>query len=139
MKKVLFTVFVIPALLLTCLSSCVRYSSHYMAVGFVHSNTPDSAAMSFSSFEGTMVFKLKCEGRQGDCITYGAVLESGSAKIYYDCGDGKTELFEISSGCDLNDRSGELKKGTVYIIVETDEKCTEGIFSFLVVNTSETD
>ena len=42
-----------------CLSSCSKYTSKYKAIGFVHSNSPDSSFMIFHEFEGTMAAKMK--------------------------------------------------------------------------------
>ena len=119
----------IMVLVLLILSGCNSYRSHYNAVAFVHSNTSKSASMSFSSFEGTMVFQLKCENADQK-ISYSAKLDKGSAKVFYDCNGTKTELLSVSSGIDISDIGGELQKGTVYIIVETSEKCQNGRFSF---------
>ncbi|MGN1100325.1 MAG: hypothetical protein ACI4S9_08245 [Christensenellales bacterium] len=133
MKKRLLkalTVALFTSLLLT-FCGCSGYSSSYRAVAFVHSNTTKSAFMSFSSFEGSMVFKLKCES-EDEKITYSAKLDGGSAKVYYDCNGTKTELFSVDSGDEISDIGGTLQKGTVYIIVETSETCRNGRFDFEV-------
>ncbi len=127
MKKVYATLI----LLLTIISlvGC-GYSSSYKATGFVHSNHGSEADMSFGSFDGRMVFKLKSSG-EGD-ITYKAKLESGSAKVYYDYFGTKEELFAIGDGEGVDSHGGYVEKGYVYIIVETDEKCTNGEFWFCI-------
>lgn len=86
--------------------------------------------MSFYSFDGRIVFKLKSTG-EGD-IKYSAKLESGSAKVYYDFYGTKTELFSISGGNEINSHNGYIEAGTVYVIVETDRKCQNGDFNFSV-------
>nr|MDD6335468.1 hypothetical protein [bacterium] len=131
MKKQLFIVLVadILALLLLMLSGCNGYTSHYKAVAFVHTNTAKNASMSFSSFEGSMVFKLKCESAD-EKINYSAKLENGSAKVFYDCDGTKTELFSAHSGDDISEIGGVLQKGTVYIIVEMSEEGQDGRFNF---------
>ena len=122
-------VLVLAALMLAFVSSC-GYVSHYRAVAFVHSNTRTEVYMSFFSFEGTMVFKLKCDV-DGGTVNYSANLESGSARVWIDCGNGKTELFAIGAGGEMHSFGGEPEKGaTVYVIVETDGKCGNGSFSF---------
>ncbi len=133
MKKTLFTLFitVVMALSLLTLSGCGKYTSHYKAVAFVHTNTTKKASMSFSSFEGTMVFKLKCESDDKK-INYSAKLENGSATVFYDCNGTKTELFSINSGNDITEIGGVLQKGTVYIIIETSEVAEDGCFNFEV-------
>ena len=129
MKTKQAAAFALAAIMLALMCSC-GYASHYRAVAFVHSNTRTEAYMSFSSFEGTMVFKLKCDV-QGGTVNYTANLESGSAKVYCDCGNGKTGLFAIGAGGDITSFGGEPEKGaTVYVIVETDGKCENGSFSF---------
>lgn len=133
MKKRLlsFLIAVIAALLLLPLSGCGRYSSHYKAVAFVHTNTAKNAFMSFSSFEGSMVFQLKC-GSADEKIYYSAKLETGSAEVYYDCDGTKTKLFSVNSGDDVSEIECVLQTGTVYIIVETSEPCKNGRFDFNV-------
>ena len=128
MKKQLFTTLLAMVMILM-LSGCNSYRSHYNAVAFVHSNTPENASMSFSRFEGTMVFQLKCENAD-EKISYSAKLDEGSAKVFYDCSGTKTELFSVSSGDDISQTGGALQKGTVYIIVEMSEEGQNGRFHF---------
>lgn len=131
MKKRLFTVLVavVTALLVLAFSGCNKYTSSYKATAMVKTSSTKSASMSFSSFEGTMVFKLKC-GSDDEQISYSAKLENGSAKIYYDCNGTKTELLSVTGGDDVSGLAGELQKGTVYIIVETSETGKDGRFGF---------
>ena len=126
-----FTIFLAAVLAagFCCLSGCARYVSKYFAVAFVHSNESDNAYMSFYTFKGTMVFKLKCKDA-GQRIRYSAKLESGSAAVYTDCGDGKTELLSVGAGDETASVGGQIGKGTVYVIVETDGECTNGDFRF---------
>ena len=132
MKKVLCILFAV--LLLTfSLVGCSRYSSHYDTVGHVCSNDSDSAWMSFVEFEGTEVFKLKCKSKDQAIIVYSGKLEAGSLTVYYDCGGTKTELFSLRSGEDIQSAGGYLPKDTIYIIVETSEKCSNGNLSFEVM------
>ena len=109
-------------------SGCGKYSSHYNAVGFVHSNTSSSAYMSFSSFDGTISFKLKCG--EGERIQYSAELGEGSATVYYDCDGKKKLLFLIGAGEEVFDFVRPSETGSIYIIVETDGKCEEGKLKF---------
>ena len=119
---------ILTAMLLLSFSGCDKYSSKYNAVAFVHSNESDNAFMTFYSFEGRMVFKLKSSG-EGD-LKYSAKLESGNVAAYYDYYGTKTELFSLSSGDELNSHGGYIEAGTVYVIVETDGKCMNGDFRF---------
>jgi len=130
MKKKLLSAIAVMLLLLLCLTGCGKYSSSYRAVGFVHSNDSRSAFMNFHSFEGTMVFTLKYSGSSGTQIKYSAKLEDGSAKVYYDNGGEKTELFSVKSGDDISSAGGDLSEGTVYIIVETGGTCKNGEIRF---------
>ena len=124
-KMIALTVLVITLLSLT---GCSTYKSHYKAVGFVHSNESASSYMSFYSFDGRMVFKMKSTG-EGD-LTYSAKLESGSATVYYDYYGTKTELFSVSAGEEISSHGGYVEAGTVYVIVETDGECKNGDFQF---------
>jgi len=126
MKKIV--ILLVSAMLALSLTGCGKYVSSYKALGFVHSNKSDSAYMSFASFEGRMVFRLKSSG-EGD-LKYTASLESGSAVVYYDFYGDKQELFSISGGEGADSRSGYVEAGTVYIIVETDGGCHNGEFQF---------
>ena len=117
-----------PFFLLITLTGCGKYSSSYKAVAFVHSNETDSAFMSFYSFEGRMIFKLKSSA-EGD-LKYTAKLESGNAAVYYDFYGTKQELFSISAGEEIDSHGGYIESGTVYIIVETDGSCQNGEFHF---------
>ena len=129
MKKVLSLTASLMVILLL-FTGCAKYNSSYNAIGFVHSNTPKSADMSFYSFDGTMVFKLKSSG-EGD-LKYTANLESGAATVYYDYNGNKSELFTLSSGEELDSHGGYIESGTVYIIVETDGECKNGSLSFSI-------
>ena len=126
MKKTV--ILLVSAMLVLSLAGCGRYVSSYKALGFVHSNESASAYMSFHSFEGRMVFKLKSSG-EGD-LKYTARLESGSAVVYYDFYGTRQELFSISGGEEADSRGGYVEAGTVTIIVETDGSCQNGEFRF---------
>ena len=128
MKKLV--ILLVSAMLAISMAGCGRYFSSYKAIGFVHSNRSDSAFMSFHSFEGRMVFKLKSPA-EGD-LKYTAKLESGSAVVYYDFYGEKQELFSISDGEEIESHGGYVEAGTVYIIVETDGGCRNGEFRFSV-------
>lgn len=110
-----------------------KYTSHWNAVAFVHSNTSQKANMSFSSFEGTIVYKLNCKG-EGETLHYSSTLESGSADVFYDNAGEKVLMFSVKGGSDADGLVSDLQKGKIYIIVETTEKCTEGQFKFEIIN-----
>ena len=126
MKKI--TALILSAALLFPLAGCGRYVSHYKAVGFVHANQSDSAFMSFYSFDGRMVFKLKSPA--GAVLHYAAKLESGSAVVYYDDSGTKRELCTLHAADSVEPSDVPVEKGTLYIIVETDGACKNGEFQF---------
>ena len=106
---------------------CGKYPSKYFAVGLVTTNTSRSVQMSFFSFEGTRTFTMKCGSDHK--LEYSAKLESGNSTVYYDQNGTKTELFSIGAGDEVSS-SINLDAGTVYIIIETSEKCQNGSFLF---------
>ena len=112
------------------MTACGGYSSSYKAVGFVHSNTSDSAFMSFYQFEGTMVFKLKVKNADKMKLVYNAKLEEGDMKVYYDFNGTKTEWFSLKSSDESASSEGVEVSGTVYIIVETNGECLNGNLDF---------
>ena len=126
MKKIV--ILLVSAMLALSLTGCGKYVSSYKALGFVHSNDLSSAYMNFYTFEGRMVFKLKSSG-EGD-LKYSAKLESGSATVYYDYLGTKSKLFSVSGGEELASYGGYVDTGTVYIIVETEGECRNGVFQF---------
>lgn len=134
MKKIITSIItIVTAFILTIFYACNGYSSNYKASSFVHTNSSKNASMSFSSFKGTMVFKLKCES-ENETINYTAKLETGNAKVYYDCNGTKSELFCVNSGEEVKEYGGSLQKGTIYIIVEIPESGKNGSFNFELIN-----
>ena len=125
MKKTI--ILLLTLLLLFSFTGCGQYTSSYKAVGFVHSNRSDSASMSFYSFDGRMVFRLK--NTHHASLNCSASLETGNAAVYSVCSGEKTELFSIGSGEEFDLCSGDVGSGTIYVIVETDGKCVNGFFT----------
>ena len=109
MKKVMLIMLAVVIYAL-CLAGCSPYTSKYNAFAFVHSNTSDSASMSFSEFEGTMVFKLECNGGADAKICYSTKLKGGSATIYYDHDGTKQKLTSAVEG-DQNKGSAKGLRG----------------------------
>ncbi len=130
MKKIV--ILLVSVFLFITLPSCGKYTSSYKAIAFVRSNEAASGFMTFYSFEGRMVFKLKSSS-EGD-LRYTAKLESGSAAVYYDFNGSKQMLFSISGGEEIDSHGGYVESGTVYIIIETDSKCKNGDFRFSLNN-----
>ena len=118
-------------LLAMCLTGCGKYVSSYKALALVRSNTSNSASLSFYSFEGRMVFKLKCRSEE-QTIRAEAELESGSAVVCYDADGTEKEWFRANAGEKYDGNLEKLPVGTVRIIVETDGKCKNGDFRFKI-------
>ena len=139
MKRIV-SVIVAAATLILCfsLSACGnKYSSRYSATLMVRSNTSNEASVSFDSFSGTYVMQLKNKGDDAVFITNEAELGAGNIKVYYDCNDEKRELIEIGNDGIIKGKTENFTYNrTVYIIIESDGKCNEGSFSF-VLNKAE--
>ena len=125
MKK-LIPILVLVVLTLACLVGCSKYTSRYSAVLLISTGTSKAGSISFTSFSGTKVFKLKSSGQ----LNYSAELGTGAATVYYDCNGTKTQLFSIGAGQKVGPSSIAVTPGTVYVIVETEGKCQDGKFSF---------
>jgi len=128
-KKSLLLIIMVLTAASICLTGCGKYISSWSATMYVHSNTSDSAYMDFSTFNGTEVQTLKCKEETGT-LKYSASLGVGKAVIYIDYDGEKKELFSISGGENIEESFAGLKKGKVYIIVETEDKCEDGKFEF---------
>lgn len=128
-KRIKALAVIIMAIVLLVLSGCNGYRSRYKAFLFVHSNRPASSFMSFDSFTGTMVFRMKSKQADGK-LKYSASLGSGSATVYYDCGGQKTVLFSVEDGDEIPETEIPVDKGRIYVIVETYGECKEGDFRF---------
>ena len=137
MKKIVLFV-VVCMMIVGSLSGCnvSKYTSHWNAVAFVHSNTSQNANMSFSSFEGTIVYELRCKGEE-KMLHYSSALESGSADVFYDNSGEKVLMFSVKGGSDADGFVSDLQKGKIYIIVETTGTCTEGQFKFEIIDESD--
>ena len=135
MKKIVSVIIAVLTLVMCfTLSACGnKYRSHYSATLMVTTNPSDKATISFDSFSGTYVMKLKNKGADEVFITYEATLEKGNIKVYYDFNGEKLDLFEIESNGSVN-RKTETFTGdkTIYIIIESDGKCNDGSFSFVL-------
>ena len=132
MKAKSFLSLLCAVLILFSFAGCGGHASHYQAVACVHSNTGNTASLSFYEFKGTMVFKLKLKDKSEGDIKYTAELEEGNVTVSYEYNGIGSELFELSSGEKLDDRGGYIEKGTVYVIIKTDGKCKNGRFEFSV-------
>ncbi len=111
------------------LSGC-KYVSSYSATILVHSNSSDSGYIRFSSFTGTYVFKFKYSSGSSEALHYTGKLGKGTLKVFYDDGEGKKELFTLQAGRTADASVRSLKEGTLYIIVEAENKCEDGDLTF---------
>ena len=116
------------------LSACGnKYVSHYNAMLMVRENTSNKASVSFDSFSGTYVIILKSNGADEVFITYEATLREGNIKVSYDYNDEKLNLFEIKTNGSVDSKTETFTGDkTIYIIIESDGKCNDGSFSFVL-------
>lgn len=135
MKK-FANVIIATLMLVLCftLSACGnKYTSKYSATLMVRTNTSNEASVSFDTFDGTYVIKLKNKGSEKAFITYNARLEEGNIKVYYDVNDEKLNLFEIGADGSFEGKTEAFTSDeTIYIVIESDGKCNEGSFSFVL-------
>lgn len=129
MRKTLLIV--LSLALLLSFTACSGYVSSYKALMFVREEHGDHAKISFSSFEGTYVIKLKMngEGQEGSihCV---ASLEEGEINVYYDTFGTKELLFNLKAGESIDEHLGYVESGkTVSVIVETVSPAKEGKIS----------
>lgn len=135
MKKLLGVLVAAMMFVMCCaLSACGdKYASNYSATLMVRTNTAEKASVSFDTFNGTCVMKLKNKGGDEAFIAYNITLKEGKISVYYDYDGKKLHLFEIENG---DSTTGKLKAPTsdktIYIIIESDGKCNEGNFSFVL-------
>ena len=134
MMKKFASVIIAMVTLILCftLSACGnKYVSRYNAMLMVRTNTSDNASVSFDSFNGTYVIKLKNKGADEVFITYEATLGEGNIKVSYDFDGEKRNLFDIETDGSV-DKKTETFTGnkTIYIIIESEGKCNDGSFSF---------
>lgn len=135
MKKIA-GVIIATAMLVFCftLSACGnKYVSHYSATLMVRTNTSNKASVSFDTFSGTYVMKLKNSGNEEAFINYNATLEEGNIKVYYDFNDEKLNLFEIGTDGSFEGKTETFTGNkTIYIIIESEGKSNAGSFSFVL-------
>ena len=128
MKKILVMLFAVAML---AAAGCGKYTSSWNATMMIQSAQKTKSSMKFSTFEGKMVYKLKCDDPSKKIVAT-ATLGSGKATVYYDYDDNKEEFFKVSDGDVVEYTHEGLKEGTVYIIIESDGKCINGNFSFSI-------
>ena len=135
MKKFTSVIIAVVTLVLCfTLSACGnQYVSHYSAMLMVRTNTSNEASVSFDRFSGTYVIQLKNNSADEVFITYEATLGEGNIKVYYDFDDEKLNLFEIETNGSVDGKTETFTGNkTIYIIIESDDKCNDGSFSFVL-------
>ncbi len=135
MKKFVSVIIVVVTLVLCfSLSACGnKYVSRYNAMLMVRTNTSNKASVSFDSFSGTYVIKLKNNSADEVFIDYEGTLVDGNIKVYYDFNDEKLNLFDIETDGSVDGKTETFTGNkTIYIIIESDGKCNDGSFSFVL-------
>lgn len=132
MKKVCFALLIIFTL--ATLYGCSGYVKNYSATILITSCHGDEASMEFGTFKGTYNFKLKREGALEHTLDYEASLEEGEMKVYIGV-DGEKELLCTIKGGESYDETIILdnkydNEKTVYVILESTDKCVNGDFEF---------
>ena len=132
MKKVCCVLVLILTLFMLC--SCGRYVKSYSATILITSCQGNEASMEFDTFKGTNNFKLRRDGIAEHTLDFEASLAEGEMNVYIGV-DGEKELLRTVKGgesCDetitLDDKYDNEK--TIYIILETIDKCVDGDFEF---------
>ncbi len=135
MKK-FASVIIAVVILILCftLSACGnKYVSTYNAMLMVRTNISNKASVSFGSFSGTYVIKLKNNGADAVFIDYEGTLGEGNIKVYYDFNDEKLNLFDIETDGFVDGKTETFTGNkTIYIIIESIGKCSDGSFSFVL-------
>ena len=132
MKKLCFVLTLILTLVMIC--GCGKYVKSYAATVLMTSCYGDEASMEFGSFKGTYNFKLKRDDVAEHTLDFEASLATGEMNVYIGV-DGEKELLRTVKGGESYDETIALDKKydnekTVYIILETVDKCTTGDFDF---------
>ena len=132
MKKIGFILVLILTLTLFC--SCGGYVKNYSATILITYCQGDEASMEFDTFKGTNNFKLRREGIAEHTLDFEASLAEGEMNVYIGV-DGEKELLLTVKGGESYDETITLddkydNEKTIYIILETIDKCVDGDFEF---------
>lgn len=116
MKKILaLFLTVITAFGLAC---CNRYSSTYVARGFIKQEVGAHCQAEFNFLKGRYVFRIHKSDGDGE-IAYAGSLEEGELHVYYDSLGTKEFLFSLKAGESVESCGGYFESGsTVYVILE---------------------
>ena len=132
MRKICFSLVLILTLAMLC--SCGGYVKSYSATILITSCHGDEASMEFDTFKGTYNFKLKGDGVDDRTLDLEASLAEGEMNIYIGVG-GEKELLRTVKGGESYDETITLddkydNEKTIYIILESKDKCIDGDFEF---------
>ena len=132
MKKVCFALVLLLTLFMLC--SCGGYVKNYSATILITSCQGDEASMAFDTFNGTYHFKLRRDGAAAHTVDCETSLSAGEINIYIGV-DGEKELLRTVKGGEsynetitLDDKYDNEK--SIYIILESADKCVDGDFKF---------
>ncbi len=132
MKKVCFVLVLILTLVMLC--SCGGYVKSYSATILITSCQGDEASMEYDTFKGTYNFKLRRDGAAEHSLDFEASLTEGEMNVYIGV-DGEKELLRTVKGGESYDETIILdnkydNEKTVYVILESTDKCVNGDFEF---------
>ena len=132
MKKACIALVLILMLFMLC--SCGGYVKSYAATILITSSHGDEASMEFDTFIGSYNFKLKRDGTAEHTLDFDASLAEGEMKVYVGVGGEKELLLTVKGGESYDETIALVEKydneNTIYIILETTDKCVDGNFEF---------
>jgi len=131
-KKGGFVLVLILTLFMFC--SCGGYVNSYSATILITSCQGDEADMEFDTFKGTYNFRLRRDGVAAHTLDFEADLAEGEMNVYIGV-DGEKELLRTVKGGESYDETIPLdnkydNEKTIYIILESTDKCVDGDFEF---------
>lgn len=132
MKKSCILMVLLLTVIMLC--SCGGYIKSYSATVMLTSCSGDEASIKFGTFKGTYNFKLTRDGRAEHSLDFEGSLAEGEMNIFIGV-DGEKELLLTVKGGESYDKTIMLadkydNERTVYIILETADKCVGGDFEF---------
>ena len=132
MKKACFALVLFFTLFMLC--SCGGYVKSYAATILITSGHGDEASMKFDTFKGSYNFKLKRDGAAEHTLDLDASLGEGEMNVYIGVGGEKELLLTVKGGESYDETITLAEKydteKTIYIILESEEKCIDGDFAF---------
>ena len=132
MKKICFILVLLLTVSMLC--GCGGYVKSYSATILITSCFGDEADMEFDTFNGTYHFKLKRDGFAENTLDYEAELAKGEMNVYIGVDGEKEWLFTVKGGESREETVTLAPKyadeKTVYLILETADKCMDGDFEF---------